>query len=130
MPPRGLKGLADEPRPGRPHQVDRAAVLSATLLPPPASLGVRHLSSRLLAARLGMDHATVAAVWKEYGVRPWKSETFKFSTEPELFAKLTDVVGLYLAPPDNAIVLCVDEKSQIQASGPDSRDVTDTARPR
>jgi len=112
---KGLKGLADEPRPGRPRQVDRAAIIAATLVPPPASLGVTHWSSRLLAARLRVDHATVAAVWKEYGVRPWKAETFKFSTDPELVAKVTDVVGLYLAPPDDAIVLCVDEKSQIQA---------------
>ena len=112
---RGLQGLADEPRPGRPRQVDRVAILAATLDPPPASLGVTHWSSRLLAPRVGVDHATVAAVWKEFGVRPWKAETFKFSTDPELVAKVTDVVGLYLAPPDNAIVLCVDEKSQIQA---------------
>ena len=53
--------------------------------------------------------------WRAYGVAPWRSETFKFSTDPELVAKVTDVVGLYLAPPENAIVLCVDEKSQIQA---------------
>ena len=112
---RGLQGLADEPRPGRPRRVDRVAILAATLDPPPASLGVTHWSSRLLAPRVGVDHATVAAVWKEYGVRPWKAESFKFSTDPELVAKVTDVVGLYLAPPDNAIVLCVDEKSQIQA---------------
>ena len=112
---RGVRGLADEPRPGRPRRVDRVAILAATLDPPPASLGVTHWSSRLLAPRVGVDHATVAAVWKEYGVRPWKAESFKFSTDPELVAKVTDVVGLYLAPPDNAIVLCVDEKSQIQA---------------
>lgn len=112
---KGLAGLADEPRPGRPREVDRAAIIAATLLPPPASLGVTHWSSRLLAARLKVDHATVAAVWKEYGVRPWKAETFKFSTDPELVAKVTDVVGLYLAPPEDAVVLCVDEKSQIQA---------------
>ena len=74
-----------------------------------------HWSSRLLAPRLGVDHATVAAVWKDYGVRPWKADTFKFSTDPELVAKVTDVIGLYLNPPENAIVLCVDEKSQIQA---------------
>ena len=111
----GLAGLADVQRPGRPRQVDRAAILTATLTPPPTSLGVTHWSSRLLATRLGVDHSTVAAVWKEYGIRPWRAETFKFSTDPELEAKVTDVVGLYLAPPDNAIVLCVDEKSQIQA---------------
>lgn len=112
---RGLAGLVDEPRPGRPRQVDRAKVIAATLVPPPKSLGVTHWSSRLLAARLGLDHSTVAGVWKEFGVKPWKADTFKFSTDPELVAKVTDVVGLYLAPPDNAIVLSVDEKSQIQA---------------
>ena len=111
----GMAGLADEPRPGRPRQVDRPAILTATLTPPPPSLGVTHWSSRLLAARLGVDHSTVAQVWKQYGIRPWRAETFKFSTDPELEAKVTDVVGLYLAPPENAIVLCVDEKSQIQA---------------
>ena len=57
----------------------------------------------------------MAEAWREYGVQPWRAETFKFSTDPELDAKVTDVVGLYLAPPENAIVLCVDEKSQIQA---------------
>jgi len=61
-----------------------------------------------------MDHATVARAWVEYGVQPWRCETFKFSTDPELVAKVHDV-GLYLGPPHNAIVLCVDEKSQIQA---------------
>jgi transposase len=111
----GLAGLVDEPRPGRPRQIDRAKVIAATLRPPPTDLGVTHWSSRLLASRLGVDHATVAAVWKEYGVKPWKAETFKFSTDPELVAKVADVIGLYLSPPENAIVLCVDEKSQIQA---------------
>ena len=111
----GLAGLVGEKRPGRPRQVDRVAIIAATLTPPPQSLGVTHWSSRLLAPRLGVDHATVAAVWKEYGVKPWKAETFKFSTDPELVAKVTDIIGLYLAPPENAIVLCVDEKSQLQA---------------
>jgi transposase len=111
----GLAGLVGEKRPGRPRQVDRVAIIAATLTPPPQSLGVTHWSSRLLAPRLGVDHATVAAVWKEYGVKPWKAETFKFSTDPELVAKVTDIIGLYLSPPENAIVLCVDEKSQLQA---------------
>jgi transposase len=111
----GMAGLVEEKRPGRPRRVDRAAIIAATLTPPPKGLGVTHWSSRLLAPRLGVDHATVAAVWKEYGVKPWKAETFKFSTDPELVAKVRDVVGLYLAPPQNAIVLCVDEKSQVQA---------------
>lgn len=111
----GLAGLADQPRSGRPRTIDRAAIITATLRPPPKKLGVTHWSSRLLAERLKVDHATVARAWAEYGVAPWRCETFKFSTDPELVAKVTDVVGLYLAPPENAIVLCVDEKSQIQA---------------
>ncbi len=111
----GLAGLAGEKRPGRPRTVDRAKVITATLTPPPASLGVTHWSSRLLGERLSLEHSTIAAIWKDYGVKPWRSETFKFSTDPELEAKVVDVVGLYLAPPENAIVLCIDEKSQIQA---------------
>ncbi len=91
------------------------AVVAATLTPPPKKLGVTHWSSRLLAARLGIGNATVARAWRDYGVQPWRAETFKFSTDPELVGKVTDVVGLYLAPPENAVVLCVDEKSQIQA---------------
>ena len=72
-------------------------------------------SSRLLADRLDVSAATVARAWRAYGVQPWRAESFRFSTDPELVGKVTDVVGLYLAPPENAIVLCVDEKSQIQA---------------
>ncbi len=111
----GTEGLGDAPRSGRPKQVDDRAIVEATLRPPPKRLGVTHWSSRLLAARLKIDHATVARAWKAYGVQPWRCETFKFSTDPELAAKVTDVVGLYLAPPRNAVVLCVEEKSQIQA---------------
>ena len=111
----GLAGLDGVRPPGRPRTVDRAKVITATLRPPPKSLGVTHWSSRLLADRLGIEHSTVAAIWKEYGVKPWKAETFKFSTDPALEAKVVDVVGLYLAPPENAIVLCIDEKSQVQA---------------
>jgi transposase len=74
---RGLAGLDGVRPPGRPRSVDRANVITATLTPPPQSLGVTHWSSRLLADRLGIEHSTVAAIWKEYGVRPWKAETFK-----------------------------------------------------
>nr|WP_240322849.1 IS630 family transposase [Austwickia chelonae] len=112
---KGLGGLVDEPRSGRPRQVDHRDVVAATLRPPPKKYGVTHWSSRLLAAHLGIGDATVARAWREYGVQPWRAETFKFSTDPELVAKVTGVVGLYLDPPENAIVLCVDEKSQIQA---------------
>ena len=112
---RGIAGLVDAKRSGRPRQVDHRAIVAATLRPPPKKLGVRHWSSRLLAERLGLGNATVARAWRNYGVQPWRSETFKFSTDPQLVAKVIDVVGLYLAPPENAIVLSIDEKSQIQA---------------
>jgi transposase len=111
----GLAGLVGDKPPGRPRRVDRAAVIAATLTPPPDSLGVTHWSSRLLAPRLGVDHATVAEVWKEYGVKPWKADTFKFSTDPDLVAKVTDIIGLYLHPPENAVVLCVDELGRDEA---------------
>ena len=111
----GLAGLQDAPRSGRPKLVDDEAIIAATLRPPPKKFGVTHWSSRLLAGQLGIGNATVARAWRTYGVQPWRAETFKFSTDPELVGKVTDIVGLYLAPPDNAIVLCVDEKSQIQA---------------
>jgi len=111
----GIAGLADEARSGRPKRVDDAAILAATLEPPPAKLSVTHWSTRLLAGELGVGDATVARAWRRYGVKPWRRETFKFSTDPELEAKIRDVVGLYLNPPEKAVVLCVDEKSQIQA---------------
>jgi transposase len=111
----GLAGLDDEPRSGRPKTIDDAAILAATLDPPPDKLGVTHWSTRLLATHLGIGDATVARAWRKYGVKPWRRETFKFSTDPELEGKVRDVVGLYLDPPEKAIVLCVDEKSQIQA---------------
>ncbi len=112
---RGLAGLADEMRSGRKRSIDQRRIVTETLTPPPKSLGVTHWSSRLLADRLGTSHVTVAAAWKRYGVKPWRAETFKFSTDPQLEAKVADIIGLYLAPPENAIVLCCDEKSQIQA---------------
>lgn len=112
---RGLAGLDDEPRSGRPKTVDDAAIIAATLEPPPERLGVTHWSTRLLASQLGIGDATVARAWRHYHVQPWRRGTFKFSTDPALEAKVRDVVGLYLDPPEKAIVLGVDEKSQIQA---------------
>ncbi len=111
----GMSGLDDDPRPGRPRTIDHRRIVAVTLAPPPKKYGVTHWSSRLLGAHLSISNGTVAKAWRDYGVQPWRVETFKFSTDPELVAKVTDVVGLYLAPPENAIVLCVDEKSQIQA---------------
>jgi transposase len=115
---RGLAGLDDQPRSGRPPKVagdTRHEVLWYTLLKPPADLGVTHWSSRLLAKRVGLHHSQVARIWAQWGIKPWREETFKFSTDPELEAKVRDVIGLYLNPPEGAVVLCVDEKSQLQA---------------
>src|ERR1700754_1317065 len=111
----GLGGLEDRPKPGRRPVIDEVAVVLATLEPPPERLGVTHWSSRLLANELGISHVWVSKIWKKWGLAPWRAETFKFSTDPELEAKVRDVVGLYLNPPDKAVVLCVDEKSQVQA---------------
>ena len=110
-----LAGLVDVARSGPERRIDPRRIVAKTLTPPPKRLAVTHWSSRLLARELGVSHVTIAQAWKDYGVKPWKAETFKFSTDPALEAKVVDVVGLYLAPPENAIVLCVDEKSQVQA---------------
>jgi transposase len=111
----GLAGLDDRPKPGRPRTVDDVEVVLATLESPPRRLGVTHWSSRLLADQLGISHVWVSKIWRKWGLQPWRTETFKFSTDPELEAKIRDVVGLYLHPPQNAIVLSLDEKSQVQA---------------
>jgi transposase len=111
----GVGGLQDRPKPGRRRVVDEVAVVLATLEPPPERLGVTHWSSRLLADELGISHVWVGKIWRRWGLQPWRAETFTFSTDPELAAKVRDVVGLYLHPPDKAVVLCVDEKSQVQA---------------
>jgi hypothetical protein len=102
----GLAGLVGEKRPGRPRQVDRVAMIAATLTPPPQSLGVTHWSSRLLAPRLGWTMPPSPRCGRSTALSPWKAETFKFSTDPEMVAKVTDLIGLYLAPPENVIVLC------------------------
>jgi transposase len=120
----GLAGLDDRVRkPPPPRTVTdevRDEILTATLTPPPAELGITHWSSRLLAdwlRRLGtsVSHDSITRLWRRFGIQPWRCETFKFSTDPELEAKIRDVVGLYLNPPDHAVVLSVDEKSQVQA---------------
>src|SRR3954468_17358612 len=120
---RGLAGLEDLPRPGQPARLPeglRGRVLELTLIEPPIRFGSTHWSSRLLATTLAgegtpISHATVARIWHRFGVQPWRAQTFKFSTDPALDAKIRDVVGLYLHPPEKAVVLCVDEKPQIQA---------------
>ncbi len=114
----GLAGLEDEPRSGRPRRLPprlEERIIAATLAGPPKSMGVTHWSSRLLARRLKVSHVTITRVWRAYGLKPHRTQTFKFSTDPDLEWKIEDVVGLYLNPPEGAVVLCVDEKSQMQA---------------
>jgi transposase len=114
----GIDGLVDAPRPGREPVIDEVSVLAETLADkgkPPAHLGTSHWSARLMADRLGISFASVARIWRKWNIQPHRVETFKFSTDPELEAKLRDVVGLYLDPPAGAVVVSVDEKSQIQA---------------
>ena len=111
----GAGGLEDRPEPGKPRVLDDVAIVLATLEPPPKRLGVTHWSSRLLAAGLGISNVKVADVRREWGLAPWRTESLKFSADPQLEAKVRDVIGLYLNPPDKAVVLCVDEKPQTQA---------------
>ena len=96
------------PRDRRAKQIDESAVVVATLEKPPERLGVTHWSSRLLGREFGLGHATIARVWSKWNLQPWRVETFKFSTDPELDAKVRDVVGLYMHPPEKAVVVCVD----------------------
>ena len=111
----GVAALGNLARSGRPPVHDEIAVVVATLAPPPERLAVTHWSARLLGEELGVSFATVARIWRKWDLQPWRTETFKFSTDPELEAKIRDVVGLYLNPPEKAVVVCVDEKSQVQA---------------
>lgn len=114
----GIDALADRPRSGRPREIEdelRLDIVARTLAGPPKRLGVTHWSTRLLGDEVGVSNFTIAMIWREFGLKPHRVRTFKFSTDPELVAKIKDVVGLYLNPPERAIVLCVDEKSQIQA---------------
>lgn len=111
-----LDGLRDEPRSGAPRSVDDArieAVIVQTLesLPPDAT----HWSSRGMARASGVSVSTVQRIWRAFGLQPHRLDTWKLSTDPDFVAKVRDVVGLYMSPPDRAVVLCVDEKSQIQA---------------
>jgi transposase len=113
---RRLDGLADAPRSGRPRQIDDdevGRVVAMTLQPPPD--GTTHWSVRRLAAATGISPTTVHRIWKEHKLKPHQVRSFKFSRDPLLAEKVIDVVGLYLDPPAGALVLCVDEKTQIQA---------------
>ena len=111
-----LDGLNDEPRPGAPRtitddQVDRVVARTLEAKPKAAT----HWSTRSMAGELGLSQTAVARIWRSFGLKPHLAETFKLSTDPLFVDKVRDVVGLYLDPPDRALVLCVDEKSQVQA---------------
>ena len=111
-----LEGLRDGPRSGAPRRIEDArieAVVARTLESLPSD--GTHWSSRGMARASGLSVATVQRVWRAFGLQPHRSETFKLSTDPDFVAKVRDVVGLYMAPPEHALILCVDEKSQIQA---------------
>ena len=112
-----LDGLNDEPRPGRPRTVTDEQVekmITATLEQQPPR-GDTHWSTRSMARSAGMSQSTVSRIWRAFGLKPHVVQTWKLSTDPLFIDKVRDVVGLYMSPPENALVLCVDEKSQIQA---------------
>jgi transposase len=111
-----MEGLSDEPRPGTPRKISDAQVeevVTQTLenLPKAAT----HWSTRSLAQKVGLSQSAIVRIWRSFGLQPHRSESFKVSTDPFLVEKVRDIVGLYLNPPEHAMVLCVDEKSQVQA---------------
>jgi transposase len=111
-----LDGLLDEPRPGAPRRIGDAEVervITTTLETTPR--GATHWSTRSLAKKVGMTQTAISRIWRSFALQPHRYESFKLSNEPLFIEKVRDIVGLYLSPPDKALVLCVDEKSQIQA---------------
>ena len=111
-----LDGLLDEPRPGAPRRIsdDKVEeVVVRTLETTPN--GATHWSVRQMAKAVGLSHDSIARIWRTFGLKPHQTETFQLSKDPLLIEKVRDIVGLYMSPPANAIILSVDEKSQIQA---------------
>lgn len=111
-----IAGLTDAPRSGRPRSINDdkvTEVISKTLHTKPAN--ATHWSTTLMADEVGLNAMAISRIWRAFGLKPHRLETFKLSTDPHFIAKVHDIVGLYMDPPDRALVLCVDEKSQIQA---------------
>jgi len=111
-----LEGLLDEPRPGAPRSITDAQVeevITRTLESMPDNS--THWSSRLMARKTGLSQTAIVRIWRAFGLQPHRVENLKFSKDPQFVEKVRDIVGLYINPPDHAIVLCVDEKSQVQA---------------
>src|SRR3954452_4196230 len=111
-----LDGLTDEPRPGQPRKISDAAVeevIVKTLETTPKD--ATHWSTRSMAAEVGLNQTAVHRIWKAFGLQPHRQDAWKLSKDPLFIEKVRDVVGLYLNPPDAAVVLCVDEKTQVQA---------------
>jgi transposase len=112
----GPDGLHDEPRPGQPRKItdeDVERVIVKTLEETPAR--ATHWSTRSMAAATGLNQTAISRIWRAFGLKPQQTESFKLSADPQFIDKVRDIVGLYLNPPEAAVVLCVDEKSQIQA---------------
>src|SRR6202162_2771101 len=112
----GVEGLFDEHRPGAPRKigdedVERVVQMTLESIPKAAT----HWSTRGLAEKTGLSQSAISRIWRAFGLQPHRSQTFQLSSDPFLVAKVRDIVGLYMNPPDHALVLCVDEKSQIQA---------------
>ena len=113
---RGVDGLPDDPRTGAPRSIsddDVEAVIVRTLEETPTD--ATHWSTRDLAAKTGMSPSSVGRIWRAFGLKPWLTDTFKLSEDPQFVDKVRDVVGLYMNPPEHAVVMCVDEKTSIQA---------------
>jgi len=111
-----LEGLLDEPRPGAPRSItDKQveAVVTQTLESMPEN--ATHWSTRMMAKKAGLSQTAVARIWRAFGLQPHRVENFKLSKDPQFVEKVRDIVGLYMNPPERAMVLCVDEKSQVQA---------------
>jgi len=114
---RRLEGLSDEPRPGQPRKItdERVEEVIVKTLEQAPPGGDTHWSTRSMAAATGLNQTAVSRIWRAFGLKPHREQSWKLSADPQFIEKVRDIVGLYMNPPEHALVLCVDEKSQIQA---------------